>query len=125
MSGLLDMPEIGVLERVATFCQARHELLANNIANIDTPGYKCQDLDCEAFQSDLQRMVEQRKSGQTTIDREPQIDHDQYLLFHDGNNRSVEKQVSEMARNGIMHNVAMELLRSRFHLLDTAIRMRF
>ena len=41
-----------VLEQVVNFAQARHGVLAGNIANLDTPGYRVRDLSPEKFESD-------------------------------------------------------------------------
>lgn len=47
-----------VLDQVVQFAQARHGLLAGNIANLDTPGYKTRDLSTEAFESSLREAIE-------------------------------------------------------------------
>ena len=39
-----------VLEQVVNFTEARHGVLAGNIANLDTPGYKTRDLSPALFQ---------------------------------------------------------------------------
>lgn len=41
------------LEQTAIFTQRRHELLASNLANLDTPDYRAQDLPLDRFQSAL------------------------------------------------------------------------
>lgn len=108
---------ISVLERVIAFTGARHELLANNIANIDTPDYKMKDLDVDAFNRDLRKAVNARTVGSD----ESKVDHEQYLLFHDGNNRSVEKQMTEITKNTMLHNAALEILRNQYQVLSRAI----
>lgn len=108
---------ISVLERVIAFTGARHDLLANNIANIDTPDYKMKDLDVDAFNRDLCDAVNARTVGPG----EPKVDDEQYLLFHDGNNRSVEKQMTEITKNTMLHNAALEILRNQYQVLSRAI----
>ena len=51
---------IPVLEQVVGFAQARHNVLAGNIANLDTPGYKVRDLSVEDFQKRLDTAIEDR-----------------------------------------------------------------
>jgi flagellar basal-body rod protein FlgB len=110
------------LEKVVQFTEARNKVLANNIANIDTPGYVMKDLDVSSFQKNLQEEISKKSVSATETTAHE--DYDQYLLFHDKNNRSVEKQVTEMTKNAIMHNTAVELLRSRFALLEKAISLK-
>jgi flagellar basal-body rod protein FlgB len=126
INGLLKNTGTEALDRVVQFTESRHQVLANNLANLDTPDYKMQDLDVTSFQQDLKKAVETRSfesdSGDAAMSPKP--DYQQYLLFHDGNNRSMEKQVSQMTKNTMMHNVAIELLRNRYNMLDKAISLR-
>jgi len=111
------------LDRVIRFTESRHKVLANNIANIDTPDYKMRDLDVQSFQRDLTKALESRTAG-ACGSCASSVDDDQYLLFHDGNNRSVEKQMAAITENAVLHNTAVELLRSRFTILEKAIALR-
>jgi flagellar basal-body rod protein FlgB len=43
------------------------------------------------------------------------------VLFHDGNNRSMEQLMSDQAKNALMHNLAVELLRRQFATLNMAL----
>jgi len=126
----IDSTGIDLLQAVASFAQQRHKVLADNIANIDTPGYKMRDLSIERFQADLAEAVQARgkSSPAGSLDMPavplPKVDARQYLLFQDQNNRSVEKQLSALTTNAMLQNITMELLRSRFNLLQQAISLR-
>ena len=54
---------INVLDKAADAAAMRNELIANNIANQDTPGYKRQDVD---FEGQLKKAM--RNSKYTSID---------------------------------------------------------
>jgi flagellar basal-body rod protein FlgB len=51
---------IPILQQVVEFGQARQLVLAGNIANLDTPGYRTRDLSVEDFQSRLREAIEER-----------------------------------------------------------------
>jgi len=51
--GMFDNSMLPMLEQVVTFTQARHGVLAGNIANLDTPGYRSRDLSPALFQERL------------------------------------------------------------------------
>jgi flagellar basal-body rod protein FlgB len=126
LSAMFNNSGTAPLDRVIQFTENRHKILVNNLANIDTPGYVMQDLNVNKFQQDLKNAIE-RKTLSNESSAEPanaKTDHNQYLLFHDQNNRSVEKQVSQITENTVAHNVAVELLRSRYGLLEKAIALR-
>ena len=64
LSGLFQSTTIPVLQEVVSFAQARHAVLAGNIANMDTPGYQVRDLSVEDFQGRLRAAIQQRHVGQ-------------------------------------------------------------
>ena len=51
LGALFQSTTIPALEQVVNFTEARHNVLAGNIANVDTPGYKARDLSVEDFQA--------------------------------------------------------------------------
>jgi flagellar basal-body rod protein FlgB len=118
-----------ILEQVLRFTAARHRLIAENIANVDTPGYVQKDLSEKKFQQALaERMLERshRIDGTAEQDDLPlEPDSSRHgFLFPDGNNRSMEQLASDMAKNALLHNVASELLRKQFLQLDMALKER-
>ncbi|MHC4176989.1 MAG: flagellar basal body rod protein FlgB [Planctomycetota bacterium] len=126
---------IPVLQQVVNFAQARHTVLAGNIANLDTPGYKVRDLSVEDFQERLQAAVQrQRRPAVWRSPGEPRSRHEMTLaeisknpksiLYHDKSNVGVEHQVTEMVKNQLQHNLALSLLTSQLRLLQTAISER-
>ena len=140
IESLISRGAVPVLEQVIAFTEARQELLANNISNFDTIGYKARDLDVGGFVDALTDAVERREkrgvgeplrmksSGTLQWDRQGRLNarpveiKDSNILFHDDNNRFVEKQMSDMAENGLLHNVAVELLRGQYSQLQMALR---
>ena len=125
LGDLINNTSMPTLERLIAFTEQRHDLLVNNIANIDTPGYKVKDLDVRKFQQDMSEAIKNRSTQQNTGSaQQAKIDFNQYVLFHDGNNRSIEKQMTAITKNSVMHNAAVELLKSRYQLLERAISLR-
>ena len=59
-TGMFESTTIPVLQEVVGFTQARHNVLAGNIANLEVPGYKTRDLSVADFQSRLQEAIEER-----------------------------------------------------------------
>ncbi|XZE43636.1 flagellar basal body rod protein FlgB [Pirellulaceae bacterium SH467] len=132
------------LEKTVEFADRRHAILASNIANMDTPGYKTRDLSVDDFQESLKtlhvskkRIAEQspglRLSVLETPEEDPSLalEHDQavqnvydsmrQVVYHDGSDDSLELQVAQMSKNQSMHNIAIALMRSQFQNLKMAI----
>jgi flagellar basal-body rod protein FlgB len=131
------------VERLVQFTGARHKVLTNNIANFETPFYRARDLDTDAFQASLRdalrahrrpgagpsdgllkmrntREIRFQKDG---IEVTPGFDNSA-VMFHDRTNADVERTMQHLAENTMTHNAGIQLLKSEFDLLKTAIRGR-
>ncbi len=134
---LIESTAIPVLEQSVQFAQARHTVLAGNIANLDTPGYRMRDLPVEEFQTELKEAIAARRQPATTgspgeqgfLGRSQRPlakvgENVRTMLRHDDNNTGVEYQVSEMVKNQMQHNLALAIMTDQFELLQTAISER-
>lgn len=145
MSGFLDQvlnaDAIPVLQRAVQFSARRHEVIAHNIANLSTPGYQPVEAPVESFRRSLGEAIDRRRQGGPTagLDIRPTRDvrvsasGDLALrprpgrgsvLYHDRNNRDLERSMQDLAENAGAFRVSSELLKSRFALIDAAIRLR-
>ena len=118
-----------LLEQTLRFTAARHRLIAENVVNVDTPGYRQRDLSVEKFEEMLRDRVEERRDhplGATSFDDiRAEIENPKSgILFHDGNNRSMEQLMSDQAKNALIHNLAIELLRKQFGSMKAALKER-
>src|SRR5687767_14528498 len=128
---LLDQGNAPLLEQTLRFAAARHRLIAENVVNVDTPGYRQKDLSVEKFQAMLRDRVDARRAAAPGEYR-PSFDDvtaevqtpRRGILFHDGNNRSMEQLMSDQAKNAMLHNLAVELLRKQFEGLELALKER-
>lgn len=135
LPNLFDSTTIPVLGEVLNFAQARHTVLAGNIANVNTPGYRLRDLSQTAFQRQLTEAIAlSRRQGEPVS---PGLAGSgpggplrqvgaslQNLLYHDDTNLDLEKQVAEMSKNQLLHNFALTVITDQFQLLQTTISER-
>lgn len=132
---LFNSTTIPILEQVINFAQSRHNVLAGNVANMDTPGYRVRDLSVETFQDRLKEVLEARKlrpepwSPGVTSHRpnDPMREvkeSTKSILYHDDSNVGLDQQVNEILKNQGMHNMAIAVMNSQFRLLQTAITER-
>jgi flagellar basal-body rod protein FlgB len=113
---------ISALEQMAAFTEARQKVIAENVANVDTPGYQHKKVDLAGFQ---QALAEAMRNG--AADGLPRASNDQvrYDEFgHDGTNGQIEKDMTDMADNQMLHQVATSLIQHHYRMLETAIRGR-
>ncbi len=113
MSSLLNtnvFDYVNVLDKAADAAWLRNDAISNNLANVDTPGYKRQDVD---FQSQLSRAL--RRSRYTSMDakvanlktnRLSPLCYTDYAGFSyriDGNNVDVDTEGVYLAKNQITY----------------------
>jgi len=126
---LLNEGNAPLLERMLEFTAMRHKLIAENIVNVDTPQYRQKDLSIEKFHEMLRDRVDRRRqSGPGSVsfdDVKSEIEKPRRgILFHDGNNRTMETMMSDMAKNALMHNMVVELLRKQYMSMENALKER-
>ncbi|MAX23741.1 MAG: flagellar basal body rod protein FlgB [Phycisphaeraceae bacterium] len=140
IKGMLDGGALPVLERFTQFTAERHKVLTHNIANFSTPFFKPRDLSVESFQDTLADAVQKRRrqvnptggplrpgnTQQVTFGKDGMMvqadpTHEN-ILFHDQNNRDLERTMQKLAENTLSHNMGIELLKNQFDLLRSAIR---
>lgn len=127
------------LIKTLAFNESRLKMIAENVANIATPGYRAKQLDTKGFRSALRAALDAKGSDpnrpfvvqsgsevatdalgflKVTPSRTPV----ENLLFHDGTNLSIEQQMSDLAETGMTHEVVSTLLRGYFDRARKAIR---
>ena len=131
----LDMLEAGL--RTST---VRREVIANNIANIDVPGFKRSEV---SFEMNLKRALDSEKAAaeEPTLHtnnpghvarREP-LDyrkvgpavHTDYLstMRNDGNNVDIEQEVMNLVKNQMQYQLMIDRIGSTFSGWNSYIRM--
>ncbi len=136
LPSLFDKTTIPILQETLSFTEARHQILAGNIANADTPDYKTRDLSLQTFQDRLRDLIEARdvrhdvaspgdlKQSQPGDEMRRVRDSMKSIEFLDGSNVGMEQQVTEVAKNQLLHNLSIAIMTSQFRLLQTAISER-
>jgi flagellar basal-body rod protein FlgB len=95
------------LGRYLDVVSTRQKLVAQNIANVDTPGYQTQDVDFHA---------ELRRAGTPEA-----MAPDNLPTKNDGNNVSLDRESRMLAENSIRFDIAAQLLKGQFQSLKEAI----
>ena len=116
-SGSLEM-----LRQATTFSLRRHELLAQNIANADTPGFQGRDLSF-AHELSLAQQVRAMPApaiGTPDLDLRV-IERPDETTGADGSGVDIDRQMIRVAQNTLYHNAVLQLLNNEFRGLKTAI----
>ncbi|WP_341704973.1 flagellar basal body protein [Ferrovibrio sp.] len=135
----MDLDRIGLLKAITQRMEwlgERQRVLAENVANADTPGYKPRDLKAISFK----QLVEGRETS--VRPRVTQAGHlgglagragdqwastrsrDAYEVAPDGNGVSLEQQMMKVAETQADHNLMTSLYRKQVGLLRKALGSR-
>jgi flagellar basal-body rod protein FlgB len=106
------------LEAMLAFADERQRLIATNVANVDTIGYRTQDLSDADFHRMLAGALGARGLPARVEDREA---NNQGTLKAGGNNVDLEVEMAKMVRNSDLHSTAATLLAHQFSLLREAV----
>ncbi|MFI4862160.1 MAG: flagellar basal body rod protein FlgB [Phycisphaerales bacterium JB063] len=143
IQGMFDSGAMPALERMAQFTGERNKLIAGNIANFTTPYYKPVDMDPKAFQRQLRAAIDDRRQGGQS-QRGPlklgshgpakvaadgkvtfqAAQANENILFHDQNNRDLERTMQDLVENALVHRASIDLIKNQFDMLEMAIRER-
>ncbi len=126
------------LVKTLVFQEARLMTIAENVANLVTPGYRAKQLDARGFQGALRSAIDNRSSDPTkplTIRNKevrtdaagrmtvtPSLRPLDNVLFHDGTNASLEREMSDLAQTQMSHDLATALLKTKMDGLRKAVR---
>ena len=139
---LSDITEQGAtpaLVKSLAFQESRLKMIAENIANAQTPGYRTKQLDVTGFQNSLREALAERRNGvnepfevrngdevatdgQGYLQVRPSEEPVENVLFHDGTNVSIEQQMADLAQTGLWSDLSGKFLQDRFDGLRKAIR---
>ena len=129
--GLFD-GTVEILQRGVAFATRRHALLAQNVANVETPGYSGQDLTF-ARELDLAQQVRATPvafgpggpAGARGADLDVRLVRAaDGLPRADGNDVDIDRQMVKIAENTLYHNAVVHLLIAKLNAMKTAISGR-
>jgi flagellar basal-body rod protein FlgB len=101
----------------------RQRVIAGNIANVDTPGYKAKAVDFEQQLNEaLSRTRQIGPGGGRMSDISPTVTYDYAATVrNDGNNVDVDLQMAEMAETSLRYEAASQMLAKKYSLLRDII----
>ncbi len=128
-----------VIESVLGFAGQRHAVLLNNVANVDTPGFRAKDLPEGDFQKALREAIDERRTGNDPLELATgvnlrrgadggievvPVETGSGVMRADGNDVALDQEMSKLLKNAMTVQAFNRLLNSQFQLLGLAIRGR-
>lgn len=132
MIDLFSNDTFAVLSKGLDATALRQQVIANNIANINTPGYKKQDV---SFEEQLKYAVDSKYNSNLKRTDPRHLPAPSTLssiginvkslggssMRYDGNNVDIDEEMTKLAENNIKYNAIAQLMGGRFNTLKTVI----
>ncbi|WP_304941992.1 flagellar basal body rod protein FlgB [Vallitalea guaymasensis] len=113
---------INILGKSLNASLMRHNVISDNIANEDTPGYKRKDVKFEGLLQEA-LLSNNKLSNIDTNALTPQVVVDKSNLSYrlDGNNVNIDTEMTELTKNQIKFNVLVDQVSNNFSRIKTVL----
>lgn len=118
---------VNVLDKALDASWTRNSVIANNIANVDTPGFKRQDVKFEeyllnevGYTDDLDSEV--ARTDLDNLSAMTYTDYGNVSYRLDGNNVDIDTENAELAKNQIKYYTMLDSISQEFSRLKTVTR---
>jgi len=125
---------LGIHEQALELRVKRAEVLANNLANADTPGFKARDIDFKAALGNQMASQGMEKTLDMAATNGKHLPHGQFggpddLLYRtpsqpsmDGNTVDTQEEMAEFMKNSMQYQSSFQFLNGKFKSITSAIR---
>jgi flagellar basal-body rod protein FlgB len=108
-----------VLGRVLDVAALRHRVISQNVANVNTPGYRRLEV---TFEDEFARALAAPTGATPPV--LPQVVEGDGPERVDGNNVDMDREMNALAKNALLYNTAAQVAASRLAMLRAAIAGR-
>jgi flagellar basal-body rod protein FlgB len=124
IGALFNQPNYVATKKMLDATVLRHDAIASNLANLETPNYKRLDV-APTFQTELRSAMEGQNSSQVAA-IQPQIVPDANAVANgsDGNSVQLEGELIQLNKNFVEHSLETQLVTGNLLKLRLAITGR-
>lgn len=113
-------PTLIALDRALQASGMRQQSIANNIANVNTPGFKRSDV---SFDGVLEEALGNGASNEELQSLSPEVSVDSSTTMRvDGNNVDIDREMANLAENNIRYNALVQIAAKRMSTLKNLIQ---
>lgn len=108
------------LERAISGAALRQEVLANNLANAETPGFKRSDVDFHSTLAQAMKTDDAHAIEATSFSPQQEMS----TLRADGNGVDIDVESANMAKNGLEYEALLSVAKARVGIMQSAMGAR-
>ncbi len=118
--------DFSALQRILHSTSERQKVLASNIANAETPGYKAKDIKFDNMVGKEMKLlttspnhISKNGSSSTGSSR---VEIQNRPSWGDGNNVELNNEIAKMQENLLRHNAAIKVINKKISMYKSAIK---
>ena len=127
---LFESKTLNAMEGYMDRLSQRQKIVASNLANIDTPGYKTKDI---SFHATIDELIDKHSSGHLRMTRERHLDAEtcgrRNMVFEpqglieraDENNVDIDREMMKLNETSFGYSMISQMLRGKYNKLSTSI----
>lgn len=97
----------------------RQQMIASNMANVDTPGYHTRDVN---FQAAIRQVMDEGDTGASVLLEPASLETSGLPERPDGNNVNIDRESMLMAQTQLQFQLGVNLVKSDLSMMMTAIK---
>ena len=113
--------QFDLLAKLTDVTQLRHRVLAQNVANVNTPGYRRLDV---RFEDTLSEQLASRPDAPVNELRSEVVEDQITPTRLDGNNVEIDMEMMRLNKNTLLGNTYLQLLTTKLGMMKRAVSGR-
>src|SRR5690625_1045577 len=119
-----------MLEKSLAYSTEKNRIIADNIANVDTPNYKAKKVVFKnVLASSMDKTIQNKRthskhfSFRNMVDQSYVVRENTNTMYnHNGNNVDIDQEMAELAKNQIYYQAVVDRLNGKFSNIEKVIR---
>jgi flagellar basal-body rod protein FlgB len=123
---LFSSPVMKNLEMALDGSALKQKTISNNLANVDTPGYKAKET---VFKKEFDRSLSAYRTNKRHVAFSTQTPSSFFVreqgnttLNHNGNNVDVDKEMAELAKNQLYYQTLIQRINGKFNSIKMVVK---
>jgi flagellar basal-body rod protein FlgB len=113
--------QFDLLSRLLDVASLRHQVTAQNVANVNTPGYRALEV---SFDEAFARHLARGETASALSTRAAVVEAPTGIVRADGNNVDIDREMARLTGNQLVFTTLAQVLASRLATLRTAVTGR-
>lgn len=113
--------QFDLLAKLSDVTQLRQQVLAQNVANVNTPGYRRLDVQ---FEEVMAEQLSRRANSHTDSLRASVVEDEITPARLDGNNVEIDLEMMRLNKNTLLGNTYLQLLATKLAMMKRAVSGR-